>query len=58
MTIPGGLDGNNLPIGIQFIGADFREDLILRAGYAYEQATQREAWRSIRPAILRQEASK
>ena len=55
MTIPGGLDGNNLPIGIQFIGADFREDLILRAGFAFEQATRDEAWRSVRPAALRQE---
>ena len=58
VSIPGGLDANNLPIGIQLIGPDFREDLILRAGYAYEQATQTEAWRAIRPAVLSQEVKK
>ncbi len=58
VSIPGGLDANNLPIGIQFIGPDFREDLILRAGYAYEQATQTETWRAIRPAFLSQEVKK
>lgn len=58
VSIPGGLDANNLPIGIQFIGPDFREDLILRAGYTYEQATQTEAWRAIRPAVLSQEVKK
>lgn len=57
VTIPAGLDADNLPIGIQFIGADFREDLILRAGYAFEQATLNEAWRQVRPAILSQEAA-
>ena len=43
---------------VQFIGPDFREDLILRAGFAYEQATQGEAWRAVRPAVLRQEVAK
>jgi len=58
VSIPSGLDADNLPIGIQFIGPDFREDLILRAGYAYEQATLDEAWRAVRPAVLRQEVAK
>jgi aspartyl-tRNA(Asn)/glutamyl-tRNA(Gln) amidotransferase subunit A len=58
VSVPGGLDADNLPIGIQFIGPDFREDLILRPGYAYEQATQGEAWRAVRPAVLRQEVAK
>ncbi len=58
VTIPAGLDADNMPIGIQFIGADFREDLILRAGYAFEQATIDDAWRSVRPAVLRQEVAK
>jgi len=57
VSIPGGLDAEKLPIGIQFIGPDFREDLILRAGFAYEQATLDEAWRAVRPAVLRQEVA-
>lgn len=38
MTVPGGLDGKGLPIGIQFIGDCFKEKNIIRAGYAFEQS--------------------
>jgi aspartyl-tRNA(Asn)/glutamyl-tRNA(Gln) amidotransferase subunit A len=39
ITLPCGLDNNQLPIGLQVMGPFLREDLILRAAYAYEQAT-------------------
>jgi len=38
---------------VQFFGMDFREDLILRAAYAYEQATQNAEWRGAIPQALR-----
>lgn len=57
VTIPSGLDEGGLPIGIQLIGNDFREDTILRAAHAYEQATIEEAWREVRPQVLRGEAA-
>ncbi len=53
ISIPAGFDGENLPIGIHFFAGDFREDLLFRAGHAYEQATKNEAWRSARPALAR-----
>lgn len=55
LTLPGGLDKNGLPIGIQLIGNDFREELILRIGHAYEQLTADEAWRQVRPQVLQGE---
>ncbi len=51
LTIPAGLDEAGLPIGIQLIGNDFREDLILRIGYAFEQVSHEEAWRKARPQV-------
>ncbi|HPS33298.1 MAG TPA: Asp-tRNA(Asn)/Glu-tRNA(Gln) amidotransferase subunit GatA [Anaerolineaceae bacterium] len=53
VSIPAGLDPLGLPIGVQFFGMDFREDLILRAAYAYEQATQNAKWRGVIPQALR-----
>lgn len=55
LTLPGGLDENGLPIGIQLIGNDFREDMILRIGNAYEQISADEAWRKVRPQVLQGE---
>jgi len=55
ITLPGGLDEKALPIGIQLIGNDFREDMILRIGHAYEQLTADEAWRKVRPQVLQGE---
>lgn len=52
LTIPAGLDEAGLPIGIQLIGNDFREDLILRIGHAFEQVSRDEAWRKVRPQVL------
>ncbi len=53
ITIPAGFDPAGLPIGVQFMAADFREELLLQAAYAYEQATQNADWRKVRPQVLR-----
>ena len=50
MTVPCGLDGKGLPIGVQLIGDCFQEKKIIRAGYAFEQA--RGAWKA--PALAEQ----
>ncbi len=52
LSIPAGLDSNGLPIGIQLLGPDFSEATLLRIGRAYEMATEGEAWRMARPAVL------
>lgn len=36
MSVPCGLTKNNLPIGLQIIGPAFKEENIIRAGYAFE----------------------
>jgi aspartyl-tRNA(Asn)/glutamyl-tRNA(Gln) amidotransferase subunit A len=52
LSLPAGLDGAQLPIGIQLLGADYTEDKLFRIGRAYEQATEGEAWRSVKPKVL------
>jgi aspartyl-tRNA(Asn)/glutamyl-tRNA(Gln) amidotransferase subunit A len=39
LSVPCGFDQAGLPIGLQLLGPAFGEDRVLRAGYAYEQAT-------------------
>jgi len=39
MSLPCGFSHRGLPIGMQVLAAPFREDLLFRVGYAYEQAT-------------------
>lgn len=41
ISVPCGFTQGGLPIGLQIAGPHWREDLVLRVGYAYEQAT---AW--------------
>lgn len=53
ISIPGGLSDEGLPIGIQFQAPDYREDILFRVGHAYEVATADEAWRKIKPQVLR-----
>ncbi len=48
IAVPCGFSREGLPIGLQLIGRPFEEETILRAAYAYEQATQ---WRTKKPAI-------
>jgi aspartyl-tRNA(Asn)/glutamyl-tRNA(Gln) amidotransferase subunit A len=40
MSIPAGFSVSGLPIGLQLIGKPFGEESILRAGFAFEQATE------------------
>ena len=40
MSIPAGFSSSGLPIGLQLIGRPFGEETILRAGFAFEQATE------------------
>ena len=39
ISIPCGFDSEGLPIGLQLIGKAFGEDTLLKASYAFEQAT-------------------
>jgi aspartyl-tRNA(Asn)/glutamyl-tRNA(Gln) amidotransferase subunit A len=40
ISLPCGFTKNGLPIGLQLLGRHFDEESILRAAYAYEQATE------------------
>jgi aspartyl-tRNA(Asn)/glutamyl-tRNA(Gln) amidotransferase subunit A len=46
LSVPCGLTPDGLPIGLQLIGRPFDEATVLRAGHAYEQATD---WHTRRP---------
>ena len=47
ISVPCGFSAEGLPIGLQFIGKALDEAGVLRAAYAYEQATP---WRARRPS--------
>jgi len=53
LSLPGGLDDEKLPVGIQLLGADYTEDKLLRIGRAYELATADDPWRKVLPEVLR-----
>lgn len=48
LELPCGFSQNGLPLGMQVIGRPFDEPTVLRAGFAYEQAT---AWHAQRPQL-------
>jgi aspartyl-tRNA(Asn)/glutamyl-tRNA(Gln) amidotransferase subunit A len=48
MSVPCGFSASGLPIGLQLVGKPFDEATILRAGYAFEQATE---WHRRKPKI-------
>jgi len=39
MSVPAGFTGNNLPVGIEFLGKPYDEASLIQYGYAFEQAT-------------------
>jgi aspartyl-tRNA(Asn)/glutamyl-tRNA(Gln) amidotransferase subunit A len=47
LSVPCGFDAASLPIGLQILAAPFREDVVLRAGDAYQRAT---SWHEQHPA--------
>jgi len=51
ISVPCGSTSSGLPIGLQIVGARWREDLVLRLAYAYEQATD---WHRRVPALATQ----
>jgi len=46
LALPCGFDGAGMPIGLQLIGQAFREEAVLRAGDAFQRATD---WHERRP---------
>lgn len=48
INVPCGFDSNSLPIGMQIIGPQFAEEVVINAAYKYEQATN---WHERRPNI-------
>jgi len=53
LTVPAGFTSDELPVGIEFLGRPFTEDLLLRYGYAYEQASRRRVPPATTPALRR-----
>lgn len=48
MSIPCGFTASKLPVGLQIIGPQFSEDMLLKVGSAYEQVTQ---WYKNKPGL-------
>ena len=48
ITLPGGFTAAGLPVGFQLVGRHFDEALVLRAGHAFQSATD---WHTRRPPV-------
>ena len=48
LSLPCGFTEKGLPIGLLLNGKPFQEAMVLRAGYAYEQATK---WKELHPDL-------
>ena len=48
ITLPAGFTHERLPLGVQLVGAYLREDLLVRAGRAFQNATE---WHARRPPV-------
>ncbi|MBI5617405.1 MAG: amidase [Gammaproteobacteria bacterium] len=48
LTLPGGRTPTGAPVAFQFVAPHFREDLLVRAGWAFQRATD---WHRRHPAI-------
>lgn len=53
ISFPGGLAADGMPIGLQLLGPDFSEANLLRIARAYEISTETDAWRKVKPKVLR-----
>lgn len=51
LAVPIGFDGNVMPVSAQIVGAPFAEDLVLRAGHAYQERT---SWHRAVPPLVGQ----
>lgn len=49
LTFPVGFDEQGMPVGMQLMGVHFREDVLFRCAYAYQQATD---WHNHRPRLI------
>jgi len=54
LSLQAGFDHDGLPIGVQLLGPDFSEAVLLRIGRAYEMVTETDEWRRRTPSVLRQ----
>jgi aspartyl-tRNA(Asn)/glutamyl-tRNA(Gln) amidotransferase subunit A len=48
LSVPAGFSKNGLPIGMQILGNQFKEENILRVGHAFEKATE---WHAKKPVL-------
>ena len=48
ISVPCGFTSQDLPVGLQIMAKPFAEETLLRAAYAYEQATE---WHKIKPKL-------
>jgi aspartyl-tRNA(Asn)/glutamyl-tRNA(Gln) amidotransferase subunit A len=48
LSVPCGVDQNNLPIGLQIIGAQWEDQKVFNAGYAFQKMTD---WHTKRPGV-------
>jgi amidase len=48
ITLPAGFTREGLPLGVRLVGAHLREDLLVRAGRAFQNATD---WHARRPPV-------
>ena len=53
LSLPGGLDKNHLPIGIQLLGPDFSEAKLLQIGRAFEKVSAEDEWRQEKPKVIK-----
>jgi aspartyl-tRNA(Asn)/glutamyl-tRNA(Gln) amidotransferase subunit A len=53
LSVPCGFDQNGLPVGLQIVGGRFADELVLRAGHAYQRAA---LLTDVRPALFAESA--
>ena len=51
INIPVSFSRSNLPIGMQIIGPQFAEEIVLQTAFTYEQETLSETWRNLKPKL-------